>query len=116
MLCNYRYCRDELPEEENGNRRYCDNNCYMVEKLERSKDIHANKKKVLLEIERNETLLRVFHNKYRDAHFDINLLRDKKIDWSISTGSISIDGVEYRLVSSFAYAAFTEGTAQILKL
>jgi len=37
MNCNYRYCGEAIPPDENGNRRYCNDECYMAEKLERSK-------------------------------------------------------------------------------
>jgi len=37
MNCNYRNCGEIIPSDENGNRRYCNDNCYMAEKIERSK-------------------------------------------------------------------------------
>jgi len=37
MNCNYRYCGENIPLNENGNRRYCNGECYLAEKNERSK-------------------------------------------------------------------------------
>jgi len=37
MNCNYRYCGDVIPLNKNRNRRYCNDECYMTEKIERSK-------------------------------------------------------------------------------
>lgn len=116
MLCNYRYCQVELPEYENGNRRYCDEHCYMAEKLERAKDNYASRKKSLSEIDRIETLLRVCQKKYGDGLFDINVLRAEKMNWVITTGSVTLDGIEYRVVGSFAYSAFADGNIRIVKL
>jgi|GEM_PF-6325685 len=37
MNCDYRYCGEIIPLNENRNRRYCNGECYLAEKIERSK-------------------------------------------------------------------------------
>jgi len=116
MFCNYRNCSYELHDYENGNRHYCDDECYNAEKLARSKDNYIRKKKHLAEIDRIEALLRVCHNKYGDSLTDINVLRAEKMNWSFNTGQTTIDGLAFFVVGSYAYRAFDNSTIKIINI
>jgi hypothetical protein len=107
MNCNYRNCGEIIPSDENGNRRYCNDECYMAEKLERSKDNYAVNKKSLNEIKQVEKILSAAYKKYRGDIFDVNILRVEKMNWSIITGITKIDGETIRIVGSYGYIVYS---------
>ena len=47
MNCNYRNCLKALTVGINGNRRYCDDECNYLERLEREKEKNSIKKKAM---------------------------------------------------------------------
>lgn len=116
MKCRYRYCASELLIELNGNRRYCSDQCSYLERLEREKEKNRVKKSILSEINRIQALLRACHNKYGDSLFDVNILRELRMNWTIISGTSIIEGIEFRIVGSFAYTVFENGKIRIIKL
>jgi len=52
MKCNYRNCLKELLAGVNGNKRYCDEECSYLERLEREKEKNKVKRNILSEINR----------------------------------------------------------------
>ena len=116
MYCNYRNCGDFLPPNRNGNRRYCNDECYMAEKLERSKDNYAVNKKSLNEIKHVEKILSAGHKKYGSEIINCNILRVEKMNWSIITGTAIIDGEAYRIVGRYGYILYSNNTVKIIKL
>ncbi len=116
MNCNYRNCLKELAIGINGNRRYCDDQCNYLERLEREKVKNSIKKKAMGEINRVQALLRACHNQYGNSLVDVNILREQRMNWSIISGNTLIEGVEYRIIGSFAYTVFEKSKIQIIKL
>jgi len=116
MNCNYRYCGDTIPLNENGNRRYCNDECYMAEKLERSKDNYEANKKSLNKIKHIEKILRAAYNKYGNEIINANILRAEGIDWTFITGTTVIESIKYRVVGSYGYASYLNDTVKIIKL
>jgi hypothetical protein len=116
MICSYRLCNEELPYGLNGNRRYCNDECNYLERLEREKEKNVKKKLALLEINRVESLLRLCYNRYRDKLFDVNTLRELKMNWTIISNTINIDGFQYRVLGSYGYVVFNNGTIKIIKI
>ena len=115
MSTQCRFCNKDIPFGLNGNRRYCDEDCYNYAKLERTKDKYANNKITLAEINRSENLLKAFYNIYGDKPFDINILRSEKMNWNIRTDSKVLDGINYQIVGLYGYSAFQNKTIQIVK-
>jgi hypothetical protein len=115
MICSYRLCNEELPYGLNGNRRYCNDECNYLERLEREKEKNAKKKTALSEINRVGALLRSCHRRYMNKPFDINVLREQKMNWTLISYTSVVDGLEYRIVGSFGYAALDNGTIKIEK-
>ncbi len=116
MNCNYRNCLKELAIGINGNRRYCDDQCNYLERLEREKERSIIKKKAMCEINRVQALLRACHNKYGNSLIDINIVREQRMNWSIISETTLIEGFEYRTIGSFAYTVFEKSKIQIIKL
>lgn len=116
MECNYRYCNEEIPSDKNGNSRYCDNDCYKSEKLERSKDHYALTKKSLNEIKRVESLLRSCFKKYGSNPFDAGILKSEGMTWGIVTHIKRIDDNDVRFVGSYGYIIFENKTIKLYKL
>jgi len=116
MKCRYRFCGAELRWGINGNRRYCDDDCNNAERLERERDKYGARKSVLSELKRIEPLLRACYSRYKDTPFDINILRELMMNWSVISDSISRDGIDYRVVGSYGYAAYDNNTIKIIKL
>lgn len=116
MNCNYRYCGDVISLNQNGNRRYCNDECYMAEKLERSKDNYAINKKCLNEIKHVENILRATQKKYGNKIIDANILRVEKMNWSIITGNTIINGDNCRVVGGYGYISYLNNTIKIIKL
>ncbi len=116
MNCNYRNCLKALTVGINGNRRYCDDQCNYLERLEREKEKNSIKKNALGEINRVQALLRACHNQYGNSLVDVNILREQRMNWSIISGTTQIDGFEYRIIGSFAYTVFEKSKIQIIKL
>ena len=116
MHCNYRNCGEFLPPNRNGNRRYCNDECYMNEKLERSKDKYAVNKKNLNEIKHVEKILCAGYKKYGSEIIDCNVLRVEKMNWSIITEIKIIDEEKCRIVGSYGYFLYTDNTLKIIKL
>jgi len=116
MNCNYRYCGDIIPPNENGNRRYCNDECYMAEKLERSKENYAVNKKNLNEIKHVEKILSAGHKKYGSEFINSNVLRVEKMNWSILSEIKIIDGEKCRVVGNYGYFLYSDNTLKIIKL
>lgn len=116
MKCRYRYCGTELPWGINGNRRYCDDDCNDAERLEREREKYGARKTMLTELKRVESLLRICYSHYRDTPFDINVLRQMKMNWSVISDIVTRDGIDYRVVGSFGYVAFDNNTIKIVNL
>lgn len=116
MECNYRYCNEEIPSDKNGNSRYCDNDCYAAEKLERSKEQYAITKKSLNEIKRVESVLRSCFKMYGNYIFEVSVLRNLDMIWNIFTHTKRIDGNEVFFVGSFGYLLFDNNTIKLYKL
>lgn len=115
MKCNYRRCLKELPLGINGNRRYCDDDCNNSERLERERDKYEARKTILTELKRVESLLRGCFNQYGSSLFDASVLRDLKMNWTIITNTIKVDGIEYRVVGPYAYGIYQDGNVKIFK-
>jgi hypothetical protein len=47
--------------------------------------------------------------------FDINVLREQKMNWILISYTTVVDALEYRIVGSFGYTAFDNGTIKIEK-
>jgi len=116
MKCNYRNCLKELLAGVNGNKRYCDEECSYLERLEREKEKNKVKRNILSEINRIQALLRACQKIYGDSLFDVNILRELRMNWAIISGTTQIEGHEYRVVGSFAYSVFQTGKIRIIKL
>jgi|GEM_PF-870766 len=116
MICRYRFCTIVLHSQLNGNRRYCSEECSYLERLEREKEKNQLRKNALSEINRIQALLRACHNRYGDSLFDVNVLREQRMNWTIISGTTQIEGHEYRVVGSFAYSVFQNGEIRIIKL
>jgi hypothetical protein len=116
MKCNYRNCGEAIPPDENGNRRYCNDDCYMAEKLERSKDNYAVNKKNLNQIKHVENILNAAYKKYGGDIFDVNILRVEKMNWTVITGTTTIDGETIRIVGRYGYILYSNKTIKIIKL
>lgn len=116
MNCNYRNCLKELNARLNGNRRYCNEECNYLERLEREKEKNGVKKSILSEINRVQALLRACHNRYGDSLFDVNVLRELRMNWTIISGTSQKEGYESRKVGSFAYTVFENDKISIIKL
>ena len=116
MSIKCRFCDKELPIGLNGNRRYCNDNCYYYAKLMRTNEKYAVTKNTLLEINRCESLLRSCYNKYDNTPFDVNILRTNNMDWKIHTGYKDLDGKTYTKIGLYAYVIFENNTIQILNL
>ena len=116
MNCNYRYCGKAIPPDENGNRRYCNDDCYMAEKLERSKDNYAVNKKNLNQIKHVENILSAAFKKHGSGVFDVTILRAEKMNWTVITGTTTIDGEIIRIVGRYGYVLYSNNTIKIIKL
>ena len=116
MICSYRFCHQELPSWLNGNRRYCNEECNYLERLEREKEKNHSKKKVLAELNRIQALLRKCHVRYGSSLFDVDVLREQHMNWSIITGKSKIEGYEFRIVGSYAYVVFDNNQIKIIQL
>jgi len=116
MKCRYRRCLSDLHNQLNGNRRYCNDECSYLERLEREKENNSIKKNALGEINRVQALLRACHNQYGNSLVDVNILREQRMNWSIISGTTQIDGFEYRIIGTFAYTVFEKSKIQIIKL
>ena len=116
MNCLYRYCGAELPMGLNRNRRYCDQECSDAERLERERDKYEKRKSILSEVNRIEALLRACYNSYGCTPFDINILRELKMNWTILSDTLVIDDMSYRVVGTFGYVAFDNNTIKIVKI
>ncbi len=113
---NCKFCGEPLPPNANGNRRYCDESCYMAEKLIRSKNNYEVNKNTLNQIKLVEKILASVYNKYGSNVIDVNILRVEKMNWSVMTGKITIDGEIFRLVGRYGYILYTDNTIKIIKL
>ncbi|WP_026750671.1 hypothetical protein [Sediminibacterium sp. C3] len=116
MICSYRFCQQELPSWLNGNRRYCNDECNYLERLEREKEKNLSKKKVLAELNRIQTLLRKCHVQYGSSLFDVNVLREQHMNWTIITGISKTEGCEFRIIGSYAYVVFDDNQIKIIQL
>lgn len=114
MKCNYRNCY-YLPSEE-GNRRYCDDDCYKAEKSFREKGNYANKKKTFNQIEFAEKILSAAYKKYGSQIINSSIIRAENMDWSIYTGTSLINEVDVNIVGSYGYTLFIDNTIKIYKL
>lgn len=115
MKCRYRYCGAELPRGINGNRRYCDDDCNDAERLEREREKYGTRKTILTELSRIETLLRIFYNRYGDTPFDVSVIRELKMNWTIYSDTLKHKDIDFRFVGSYGYAVFQNDTIQIIK-
>ena len=113
--CEYRHCQFVRPYFDNKTK-YCDDNCRYSEKLERQKDQNNEKKILLNEFKRIESLLRVCYRRYGDKPFDINVIREMRMSWSVTSGEIERDNVKYTKVGSYAYAVSKDNFIIIIKI
>ena len=114
--CNYRCCGKELHSNINQNCKYCGEDCYMREKLERSKEDYSKKKNTILEIARVEPILRFFYLRYENKEIPAQLLIDQNMNWSICTGITIVQGFEVKQIGSYCYALFQNEQIKIWKL
>lgn len=116
MICSYRFCQQELPSWLNGNRRYCNEDCNYLERLEREKEKNLSKKEMLAEFNRIQALLRKCHVLFGDSLFDVNILRQQRMNWTIISGTSQIDGYDFRMVGSYGYIVFENNQIKIIQL
>ena len=114
--CNYRFCGKDLPSNINQNCKYCGEVCYMLEKLERSKEDYSKKKNTILEIARVETILRFFYLRSENNEIPAQLLIGQNMNWSICTGITIVEGFEVKQIGSYCYALFQNEQIKIWKL
>ena len=114
--CNYRCCGKELHSNINQNCKYCGEDCYMREKLERSKEDYSKKKNTILEIARVEPILRFFYLRYENKEIPAQLLIDQNMNWSICTHNLIIEELNVKQVGSYGYALFQNSQIKIFKL
>lgn len=116
MNCRYRYCGAKLPGRINGNRCYCDEDCAYAERLEREREKYGARKTILTELSRIETLLRVCYNRYGDTPFDVSVIREMRMNWTIYSDTGKHNDIDFRYVGSYGYAVFQNDTIQIIQL
>jgi len=111
--CKYRFCQAEQMYFDNKIK-YCDGECQYSERLERQRDQYYEKRLLLNEIKRCEAILRSCYRRY-DKPFDINIIRDMRMNWSLTTGEIMRDDLKFTTVGSYAYAASNDNLIIIIK-
>jgi hypothetical protein len=111
--CKYRYCKAEQFYFDNKTK-HCDDTCQYHEKLERQKDQRNEEKSMLNEIKRNEVILRACYRSYGDKPFDINIVRDMRMNWVVTTGEIMRYDLKFTKVGSYAYAVILDNLILII--
>jgi len=116
MKCNYRFCQIELDPNVHGNRNYCDDECYMAEKLERAKDNYAETKKTLNVFKHVEKILGLAYKKYGSEPFSASVLRTENMNWSIMSGTTEFEGENFHVVGAYGYLVYNSNKVKIIKL
>ncbi len=113
--CEYRYCRTVQSYFDNKTK-YCDDDCRDKEKLARQTDQYHEKKKMLNELNRIEGLLRTCYRRYGEEPFDINVLREMRMNWTVTAGELVQNNLTYTRIGSYAYAATQNNQIRIINI
>ncbi len=116
MVCNYRFCKQIISTYKNGNRRYCDQECYESEKRERSKENYQAIKQLLKVIKCTESIFRNLYKQYGSTPINPNILKAEEINWSLMTSFKEIDGQNVRFVGSYGYSKLENNYIKLYKL
>jgi len=116
MVCNYRFCKLIISTYKNGNRRYCDQECYESEKRERSTENYGALKELLKVIKCTESIFRNFYKLYGSTPINPNILKAEEINWSLMTSFKEIDGQNVRFVGSYGYSKLENNYIKLYKL
>lgn len=107
------YCEREF-EVYHGNRKYCDDDCYYEMKKFRNHKSYYNQKAALIEIYRNEKLLKMLYERYGNSLIDEKHYSSLNFNWDVKTGVIQHNNEFYDLVGSFGYIIYNNRKIKII--
>lgn len=114
--CNSRFCQLDFYSPDDLKIKYHSEKCREDEKKARQNEEYHSKKSSLNEINRIAGLLRTCYKRYGEKPFDVNILRNMRMNWTVYTNIIKHqDGIHTIQVGSYKYRLFENDTIIIYK-
>jgi hypothetical protein len=112
-----RFCGVALPNNTHGNRRHCESGlCNISNAKARGRDKYAKQKVTLQQFKQSELTLSIGYKMYGNDYIPVNLLDNLGINWTFCNNRITIEGVEAKVVGSYAYITYKNKTMRIWKI
>lgn len=112
-----KYCQSPLDVDIHGNSDYCNEDCSYEMKLQRNKDKYQNDKKLKESFVKSDKILEMFYHTYgADQFIPAILLDNAGMDWLISKGEASHQGLSLTVIDTYGYCLFKNETVKICKI